>query len=132
MLHTAASSLSPQHLRYSEVEWQSVSDVAKDLIANMLHPLPERRPKCDEILQHTWMQKNVASDTPLPFVLNGLRKFKMDGLQKLVLRLMSTMVENEEVVNESKRLFAELDVQRKGVVQKGDLAGLLRTQKVKA
>ena len=62
------------------------------------------------------MQKNVASDVPLPNVLSALQKFKLDGLQKLVLRLMSTLLENEALVNESKRLFAELDVERTGLL----------------
>ncbi len=108
--------------------WDPVSEPAKRLVEKTMVADPRLRASPAEILADPWISENAAPITPLPNVLGRLQRLKLDGLQKLMLRVMSQKTENDALFLEAQHLFAELDVEQKGTVRKVDLAGLLRTQ----
>ena len=108
--------------------WDPVSEPAKRLVEKTMVADPRLRASPAEILADPWISENAAPITPLPNVLGRLQKLKLDGLQKLMLRVMSQKTENDALLLEAQHLFAELDVEQRGLVRKVDLAGLLRTQ----
>jgi calcium/calmodulin-dependent protein kinase-4 len=62
--------------------FDDISDMAKELINNLLVKDPQKRLTADQILDHTWMQGIVTPRTYLPNVtlhikeFNSRRKFK--------------------------------------------------------
>ena len=47
-------------------QWTAVSDEAKQLITEMLEPLPQKRITADGVLQTRWAKSEGTSDAPLP------------------------------------------------------------------
>ena len=54
-------------------------------------------------------------------MLDGLRRLRLGGLQKLVLQLMATKVNDASIQEETERLFSSLDVRQDGVVRKAEI-----------
>lgn len=71
--------------------WDDVSDVAKDLIKNILVVDPKKRMTAEEILAHPWVMGEKTPRTELPNVtdkikeFNTKRKFKVTGYSFILL-----------------------------------------------
>ena len=106
---------------WSKKYWKAVSAEARALLAKILRADSAERPAPDAIVQDKWFESGVAPSTPLPHVLDGLRRLRLGGLQKLVLQLMATKVNDASIQEETERLFSSLDVRQDGVVRKAEI-----------
>nr|XP_022919952.1 ribosomal protein S6 kinase 2 beta isoform X1 [Onthophagus taurus] len=61
---------SPQHilqritsgsLNFKSKSWQKVSQQARDLVSDMLHVAPQRRPSASQLLKHPWVNQRTTS-----------------------------------------------------------------------
>lgn len=50
---------------FKSSQWLHVSDLAKDLIRQMLHIVPENRPTAAQILEHSWIKKHISEAVKL-------------------------------------------------------------------
>lgn len=58
-----------------ETTWARISDEAKDLVKNMMHPVASQRLTVTQCLQHPWLQ-NQASDQDLGDIKDALKSYQ--------------------------------------------------------
>lgn len=60
---------------FPEEHWGYISDDAKDFIARLLHPDPNKRMTPEQALAHKWLYHTPENNLLDPEVLNRLKKF---------------------------------------------------------
>lgn len=115
-----------QDVKFDAAIWTRISSEAKDLIKMMLLKDPEKRPSCEEVLNHSWF-RNRDSDNEIPKLttksyLESMRKF--DASSKLSQAIMTFIVSNMTFKEASKEIllvFRELDDNCDGKITKAEL-----------
>lgn len=101
---------------FKGTEWKHVSDLAKDLIKNMLCPV-EKRFSAQDVLNHPWFEKD-SSDIKGEINLSKLKDYvKANRLKKVVLNYIVTQTDESEIKDLIK-LFNKLDVNGDGELTK--------------
>ena len=80
---------------WSKKYWKAVSAEARALLGKILRADSAERPRPDDIVRDKWFESGVAPSTPLPHVLDGLRRLRLGGLQKLVALLKGEKARGE-------------------------------------
>lgn len=101
--------------------YKMISPQAKDLIAHMLDPNPERRYSGKDVIKHPWMSdaEQVLSNKPLP--LNHMAKLKAFR----ALQLMRIGLEGDDVEGCS-MIFSTFDANNDGVLTRNELRDALK------
>ncbi|KAK2196896.1 bifunctional EF-hand domain/EF-Hand 1 [Babesia duncani] len=111
--------------RFPSREWSSISDEAIDLIRQMLTFDPQQRITAQEALQHPWISKANQPTIDVKcqsLALRNLRNFqKTQKLAESAILLMATRLTSAEETKELTRLFAELDINGDGHLEREEL-----------
>lgn len=114
------------HLDFASDPWPKISSIAKDLIKKMLRADPKERISAVEVLDHSWMKEDGASDKPLDIaVLTRMKQFRaMNKLKKVALKVIAENLSEEEIIG-LKEMFKSMDTDNSGTITFEELkAGL--------
>lgn len=111
---------------FDPLEWDVVSDSAKDLVTKMLTMDPSQRPSAQEVIEHPWIQASIKKekvDMPiLSRALNRLHNFNATTkLQIAVSSFITSQLAEKEEVEQLKKTFTLLDVNKDGLLSKKEL-----------
>ena len=109
-------------LDFSEPEWDSVSDEAKDLISNLLTNENDRfTPR--QVLKHSWLKQSLTKPKK-KIPLNHLEKLKdfsrISKVRKIILTFLASRVTNEDVEKQLQS-FDKLDRNKDGYITMKEL-----------
>ncbi|CAI5474888.1 unnamed protein product [Closterium sp. Yama58-4] len=108
---------------FSIPPWPSISDQAKDLLRQMLHPDPAKRPSAHEVLCHPWLaEAGVAQTEPLPpVVLTRLKQFtSMVKMKRMAMKVIAEGLKEEEIRG-LRELFEAMDTDHSGTITMTEL-----------
>ncbi|CAI7795819.1 unnamed protein product [Closterium sp. NIES-54] len=108
---------------FSIPPWPSISDHAKDLLRQMLHPDPAKRPSAHEVLCHPWLaEAGVAQTEPLPpVVLTRLKQFtSMVKMKRMAMKVIAEGLKEEEIRG-LRELFEAMDTDSSGTITMTEL-----------
>ncbi|CAI5946392.1 unnamed protein product [Closterium sp. NIES-65] len=108
---------------FSIPPWPSISDQAKDLLRQMLHPDPAKRPSAHEVLCHPWLaEAGVAQTEPLPpVVLTRLKQFtSMVKMKRMAMKVIAEGLKEEEIRG-LRELFEAMDTDGSGTITMTEL-----------
>ncbi|CAI5478403.1 unnamed protein product [Closterium sp. Yama58-4] len=108
---------------FSIPPWPSISDQAKDLLRQMLHPDPSKRPSAHEVLCHPWLaEAGVAQTEPLPpVVLTRLKQFtSMVKMKRMAMKVIAEGLKEEEIRG-LRELFEAMDTDHSGTITMTEL-----------
>ncbi|KAG0468908.1 hypothetical protein HPP92_018236 [Vanilla planifolia] len=125
--HGVARAILRGEINFHSDPWPRVSESAKSLVKQMLHPDPKRRLTAQQVLEHPWLQnaKN-ASNVPLGGIVRArLKQFSaMNRFKKKAMRVIAERLSIEEV-EIIREMFSLMDTNNDGKVTYEELkAGL--------
>jgi len=108
---------------FDGVEWESISDNAKDLISRMIKVDPKHRITVEQALRHPWLAPNprLGDAFVQPRVLQSLKRFKAP--KKLQQEAMKIIVKNlsAEEIKDLRNAFIQMDREKTGFISAADL-----------
>jgi len=104
---------------YDGEEWDGITKLAKDFIAQMLVVDPKKRIDMHAVLDHEFLKREIPKEEAVPLsksALSNLRAFKSrDKLQRASLHLLTKWVTDDAVSN-LKQMFQTMDVDGDGTL----------------
>jgi len=92
-------------------DWNTTSREAKDLIVELLHPIPAQRLTCSQAINHKWIQDTCQPgvDFPLHKGQTNMGRFcRQNKLKKAALHAVAARI-NEDEIRELQDMFVLLD-----------------------
>lgn len=119
------------HYDFSDPEWDSISDDAKDLISKMMTYDPDSRITARQALQHPWLTS--APNTPIDEetarkILRNLQTFKSgQQLHKATLTFITSQLTTKQERDDMIEIFKKLDTDKNGTISREELIRCFQT-----
>jgi calcium-dependent protein kinase len=116
---------------FSDPEWDSISDDAKDLISKMMTYDPDQRITARQALQHPWLTN--APNTPIDEetarkILRNLQTFKSgQQLHKATLTFITSQLTTKQERDDMIEIFKRLDTDKNGTISREELIRCFQT-----
>jgi calcium-dependent protein kinase len=113
-------------IEFSAKEFENVSRGAIEFIKELLNYAPNKRPTCEEALNHPWLRKMLNSDSRDNIldrrIIQNLIKFQsVISLQKASLAFMANQLGHSEEIKKIKDEFDKIDINKDGMISKEEL-----------
>lgn len=107
-------------VKFFDQQWNGVSDMAKDLVSQLLNRDIDKRPSAEEALKHPWFNQNISIPID-PQVIQSLQEFRLqNSFQREVLLVLAKTLKYSQikVLNQT---FDALDTQKVGYLNEEDI-----------
>jgi len=109
---------------YTHPVWARLAPSAQAFVSSLLKAKPAERLTAAQCREHEWLRDGVARDEKLGVSLSYLRRFQVDHLHGVLMKLIAQRLDDEELA-EVRAVFEALDADAKGFLSADDLRDAL-------
>lgn len=117
---------------FDEMDWDDISEEAKDCINHMLTVQPQIRPAAASLLDHAWFKgyTDTKKGKPPKHLVSRLTSFKLNSqFKKIVLSVAAQLLRDDDI-KDMQSAFLALDVNRDGTLSHAEVIESLKSRGV--